>query len=141
MIIYFIFSLNNFIHNIPSQNNPTVPGNLNYFNFISERLIHHYSHHCDENPPMLTVSEFMQSLNNNQLFIKIQVQRDNFINYKDPLGCHLHFDDDSVGITNCQISRSKTFLRRKTFRIIKRYITLYRNCHRIRNIKTTNTHR
>ena len=47
---------------------------------------------------MLSVSEFMQSLNKNQLFIKIQVQRDNFWT------CHLHFDNDSVRVSDCKLS-------------------------------------
>ena len=53
---------------------------------------------------MLTVSEFMRSLIKNQLFIKIQVQRDNFINYDYPYGCRIHFDDDSVKVSDCKIS-------------------------------------
>ena len=76
---------------------------MNYFNFFSERLIHHYSHHGDEKPPMLTVSEFMQSLNRNQLFIKIQVQRDNFVQLDFPFGNHIHFDNDSINVSDCKI--------------------------------------
>ena len=53
---------------------------------------------------MLSVSEFMQSLNKNQFFIKITVQRDNFVNHDYPFGCHIHFDNDSVRITDCKIS-------------------------------------
>ena len=53
---------------------------------------------------MLSVSEFMQSLSKNQLFIKIQVQRDNFINYEYPFGCHIHFDNDSVRVSDCKVS-------------------------------------
>ena len=48
---------------------------------------------------MLSVSEFIQSLNRNQLFIKITVQRDDFVNHDYPFGCHIHFDNDSVRIT------------------------------------------
>ena len=72
--------------------------NVNYFKFFSERLVHHYSHHGDEQPPMLTISEFMQSLNRNQLFIKIQVQRDNFVQLDFPFGNHIHFDNDSIRV-------------------------------------------
>ena len=53
---------------------------------------------------MLSVSEFMQSLNRNQLFIKITVQRDDFANHDYPFGCHIHFDNDSVRITDCKVS-------------------------------------
>ena len=105
LIIYHSFSFGKqFINNISSQNNPATPGNQSYFNFISERLVHHYSHHCNENPPMLSVSEFMQSLSKNQLFIKIQVQRDNFINYEYRFGCHIHFDNDSLRVSDCKVS-------------------------------------
>ena len=82
---------------------------MNYFNFFSERLIHHYNHHCDEKPPMLSVSEFMQSLNRNQLFIKIQVQRDNFVQLDFPFGNHIHFDNDSIRVSDCKIS-NKNYL-------------------------------
>ena len=83
---------------------------MNYFNFFSERLIHNYSHHCDENPPMLSVSEFMQSLNNNQLFIKIQVQRDNFIQLDFPFGNHIHLNNDSIRVSDCKISDTKCLI-------------------------------
>ena len=53
---------------------------------------------------MLSVSEFMQSLNKNQLFIKIVVQIDDYIELDYPSGCHIHFDNDSVRLTNCKIS-------------------------------------
>ena len=56
---------------------------------------------------MLSVSEFMQSLNKNQLFIKITVQQDDFVNHDYPFGCHIHFDNDSVRITDCKISHKK----------------------------------
>ena len=46
----------------------------------------------------------MQSLNKNQLSIKITVQRDDFINHDYPFGCHIHFDNDSIRITNCKVS-------------------------------------
>ena len=87
----------------------TTPGNLNYFYFISERILHHYSHHCNEYPPMLSVSEFIESLNKNQLSIKITVQRDDFTDHDYPFGCHIHFDNDSIRITNCKVS-SKNYL-------------------------------
>ena len=53
---------------------------------------------------MLSVSEFMQSLNRNQLFIKITVQRDDFVNHDYPFECHIHFDNDSVRVTDCRVS-------------------------------------
>ena len=53
---------------------------------------------------MLSVSEFMQSLNRNQLFIKIVVQIDGYIELEYPSGCHIHFDSDSIKLTNCKIS-------------------------------------
>ena len=46
----------------------------------------------------------MHSLNKNQLFIKIQVQRDNFIQYEYPFGSHIHFDNDNVRVSDCKIS-------------------------------------
>ena len=46
----------------------------------------------------------MQSLNNNQLFIKIQVQRDNFIQLDFPFGNHIHFKNDSIRVSDCKIS-------------------------------------
>ena len=83
---------------------------MNYFKFFSERLIQHYSHHGDEQPPMLTVSEFMQSLNRNQLFIKIQVQTDNFVQLDFPFGNHIHFDNDSVRVSDCKISNENCLI-------------------------------
>ena len=53
---------------------------------------------------MLSVSEFMQSLNGNQLFIKITVQRDDFVNHDYPFGCHIHFDNDSARVTDRKVS-------------------------------------
>ena len=53
---------------------------------------------------MLSVSEFMQSLKRNQLFIKITVQRDDFANHDYPFGCHIHFDNYSVRVTDCKVS-------------------------------------
>ena len=58
---------------------------------------------------MLSVSEFMQSLNKNQLFIKIVVQIDDFIELEYPFGSHVHFDNDCVGLKNCKIS-AKNYL-------------------------------
>ena len=49
---------------------------------------------------MLSVSEFMQSLNKNQLFIKTTVQRDDFVN--PPVV--IHFGNNSVRIIDCKIS-------------------------------------
>ena len=59
---------------------------------------------------MLSVSEFMQSLNKNQLFINIVVQIDDYIELEYPSGCHIHFDNDSVRLTNCKISPNKYLL-------------------------------
>ena len=59
---------------------------------------------------MLTVSEFMHSLNRNQLCIKIQVQRDNFIDLSYAFGNHIHFDNDSVRTTDCKISNKDCLL-------------------------------
>ena len=53
---------------------------------------------------MLAASEFMHSLNRNQLCIKIQVQRDNFVQFNFPFDSHIHFDNDSVRTTDCKIS-------------------------------------
>ena len=53
---------------------------------------------------MLSVSEFMQSLNRNQLFIKITVQRDDFVNHDYLFGCHIHFENATVTVTNCKVS-------------------------------------
>ena len=53
---------------------------------------------------MLAASEFTHSLNRNQLCIKIQVQRDNFVQLIFPLDSHIHFDNDSVRTTDCKIS-------------------------------------
>ena len=52
---------------------------------------------------MLSVSEFMKSLNRNQLCIKIVVQIDDYIELEYPSDCHIHFDD-SIKLTNCRIS-------------------------------------
>ena len=79
-------------------------------NFISERLIHHYCNHCNEQPPMLSVSEFMKSSNRNQLCIKIVVQIDDYIELEYPYGCHIHFDNDSIKLTNCKISTKNCLL-------------------------------
>ena len=86
------------------KNVSTAKSKLNYLNFFSKRLYNHYSFHCNEIPPMLSVSEFMQSLNKNQLFIKITVQRDDFVNHDYPFGCYIPFDNDSVRVTDCKIS-------------------------------------
>ena len=46
----------------------------------------------------------MQSLNRNQLCIKIVVQIDDYIELEYPSDCHIHFDNDSIKLTNCKIS-------------------------------------
>ena len=53
---------------------------------------------------MLSVSEFMKSLNRNQLCIKIVVQIDHFIELEYPPDCHIHVDNDSIKLTNSRIS-------------------------------------
>ena len=53
---------------------------------------------------MLSVSEFLNSFNKNQFVIKISVQIDHFIEFDYPSGSHIHFDDDSVKLTNCKVS-------------------------------------
>ena len=53
---------------------------------------------------MLSVSEFSNSFNKNQLVIKISVQIDDYIEFDYPSGSHIHFDDDSVTLTNCKVS-------------------------------------
>ena len=67
-------------------------------------MIHHYNFHCNETPPMLSVSEFLNSLHKNQLVIKIAIQTNEFTDIEYPTGSHLHFDDDYVVLTNCKIS-------------------------------------
>ena len=46
----------------------------------------------------------MNSLNKNQLVIKISVQIDDFIEFDYPSGSHVHFDDDGVKLTNYKVS-------------------------------------
>ena len=46
----------------------------------------------------------MHSLSRKQFCIKIQVQRDNFIQLEYSFGNHIHFDNDSVRTTDCKIS-------------------------------------
>ena len=53
---------------------------------------------------MLSVSEFMKSLNRSQLCIKIVVQIDDYIELEYPPDCHIHFDNDSIELTNSRIS-------------------------------------
>ena len=53
---------------------------------------------------MITVSDFMQSLNRNQLFVKIQVQKDNFNQHDFIFGNHIHFDNKSVRVSDYKIS-------------------------------------
>ena len=50
----------------------------------------------------------MQSLNRNQLFIKIQVQRDNFVQLDFPFG--IHFDNDSIRVSDCKISNNNCLI-------------------------------
>ena len=52
----------------------------------------------------------MQSLNRNQLFIKIQVQRDNFVQLEFPFGNHIHFDNDSIRVSDCKISNKNCLI-------------------------------
>ena len=73
-------------------------------NFFYQRLIHHYSHHSDEEPPMIKASEFFKSLNTKQFCIKIQVQREDFAHIDYTFGNHIHFDNDSIRTTLCQFS-------------------------------------
>ena len=100
----YLFFNQLFSNKTSTKNDSTVPGNLNFFNFNSDRLIHHHSKHYNEQPPMLSVSEFMKSLNRNQLCIKIVVQIDDYIELEYPQDCHIHFDNDSIKLTNCRIS-------------------------------------
>ena len=53
---------------------------------------------------MLSVSEFTKSLNRNQLCLKIVVQIDDYSELDYPSDCHIHFDNDSIKLTNCRIS-------------------------------------
>ena len=46
----------------------------------------------------------MQSLNKNRLCIKIKVQKDEIIDQNYQFGCHINFDNDSIGITDCKVS-------------------------------------
>ena len=53
---------------------------------------------------MLSVSEFMKSLNRNHFCIKIVVQIDDYFELEYPPDCHIHFDNDRIKLTNCRIS-------------------------------------
>ena len=53
---------------------------------------------------MLSVKEFMQSLDKNQFVLKIIVQKDNFTNQNYANNCHIPFDDDSIRVINCKVS-------------------------------------
>ena len=53
---------------------------------------------------MLSVSELLNSISKNQLVIRISVQIDDYIELDYPSGSHIHFDDDSVQLTNCKVS-------------------------------------
>ena len=52
----------------------------------------------------------MQCLNKNQLFIKIQVQRDNFVQLDFPFGNHMNFNNDSIRVSDCKISDSNCLI-------------------------------
>ena len=52
----------------------------------------------------MSVSKFLNSFNKNQLVIRISVQIDDFIELDYPPGSHIHFDDNSVKLTNCKVS-------------------------------------
>ena len=53
----------------------------------------------------------MKSLNRNQLCIKIVVQTEDYIEHEYPPGCHIHFDNDSIKLTNCKISPKNYLLK------------------------------
>ena len=59
---------------------------------------------------MLSVSEFLNSFKKNQHVIRISVQIDDFIELDYPPGSHIHFDDDSVKLTNCKVSTQNYLL-------------------------------
>ena len=46
----------------------------------------------------------MKSLNKNPFLLKIIVQTENFKNQEYPHTCHIHFDDDCLQLTDCEIS-------------------------------------
>ena len=52
----------------------------------------------------------MQSLNRNQLFIKIKVKRDNFVQLDFPFGNHIHFDNDSIRVSDRKISNKNCLI-------------------------------
>ena len=83
---------------------PATSGKLKFFKFFYNLLDHHYSQHCYEPQPMLSVNEFMKSLNKNQFVLKIIVQTENFKNQEYPHTCHIHFDDDRLQLTDCKIA-------------------------------------
>ena len=91
----------------------------------------------------------MQSLNRNQLFIKIQVQRDNFVQLDFPFGNHIHFDY-KISNKNCLIIIEGTtetgqevnlFWGEKHFELLKDITLCKKNHYKIRNIEKPNTHR
>ena len=49
---------------------------------------------------MLSVSEFIEPLNRNQLCIKIVAQIDDYIELEYPPDCHIHFDNDRISPKN-----------------------------------------
>ena len=87
-----------------NANLPATSGKVNYFNFFYNVLNHHYSQHCYEPIPVLSVKEFMKSLDKNQFVLKMIVQKDTFINQKFPPHCHIHFDDNRFLVNNCRVS-------------------------------------
>ena len=52
----------------------------------------------------------MQSLNRNQVFIKIQVQRDNFVQLDFPFGNHIHFNNDNIRVSDCKKSNQNCLI-------------------------------
>ena len=82
---------------------------------------------------MLSVSEFMQSLKRNQLFIKITLKRDDFVNHDYPFGCHIHFDNDIVRVIDYKVSRENYLfiIEGKHLEITEENSTLHRNTYRV----------
>ena len=62
---------------------------------------------------MLSVTDLVQSLKKNQLSIKIIVQKDEFIHQNYQFGCHIHFDNNSIRITDCAVSPTNYFFIRE----------------------------
>ena len=83
---------------------PATTGKLNYLRVFYNLLNRHYTQHCYEPLPMLSVKEFINSVDNNQFVLKIIVQRDNFKNQNYSNDYHIHFDDDGIAVSNCNVS-------------------------------------